>query len=295
MTAAERRWIALDVVLDPACLPPGLAEQDLVGLALEALRGAGCLGAEESADGRRLTAWFEQDADVAAAAAGLGAALAGAARIAGRSEVADGGWVEAFNRSLRPVGVGRRLTILPAGGEPPPGRLALRIAPGRAFGTGHHESTRLALEWLEDVIAPGATVLDVGTGTGILALAAARLGAREVRGTDDDPEAVDVARENAAGNALSGAARFELARGCGSSARAHDVVVANITLDVLLPLLPELARRVRPGGCLVLSGLLGGDERVVEAALSDAGLQQTAWRRQGEWSSPCARAGAKDP
>lgn len=280
-----RRWLEAELAPGPAA---GADLDEAAGLALVALLPIGCLGVEERDD--RLLAWFPESTAREAIEQAL--AAAGAPLTLGATgPVEDPGWVEAFHRSLAPIDVGERFTVLPgAAGEPGPGRLALRFEPGRAFGTGHHESTRLALEWLELSLEAGARVLDVGTGTGILAAAAARLGAAEVLATDVDPEAIEVAEETLQALPERERVRLFVAEGPGSVEGRFDLVLANITADVLRPMLPGLAERVAPGGSLVLAGLLLGDREEMEEALAGLGFA-ARWREEGEWTSCRARRG----
>lgn len=265
------------------------------GRAAAALHEIGCLGVEEDASGGEvagratLLAYFELDVPVDAVRRRLAAERGLLAEVGGTSVLADPGWVERWNRSLRPVDVGRRLTIVPGEGDAPPGRLALRVRPGRAFGTGHHESTRLALEALEDVVAPGSEVLDVGTGTGILALAAVVLGAVRAVAIDVDPVAVAVARENLAGSPAAAAVELHVADGVPEAVGHHDVVVANITADVIERWLPALVERVRAGGALVLAGLLATDRAAMDRRLAELGVADRDWRDAGEWTAVVAR------
>jgi ribosomal protein L11 methyltransferase len=264
---------------------PAIPREDWAACCALALGPLGCLGTEERDDA--VVAWLPADADSDQVipllrAAGLEADLRA------DEAVEDGHWVERFNASLAPIDVGLRLTILPRPGPAPPGRVAIVIEPGRAFGTGHHESTRLALEHLERAVTPGCRVLDVGTGSGVLALAAVRLGAASAVGLDIDPEAVEVAQSNVADQPE--ASRIALRVGSDPAAvdGAFDVVVANITSDVLEPMLPALAARLAPRGALVLSGLLQGDRERMGAGLREASLTPR-WTEAGEWISACAR------
>ena len=282
MSPAPRRWLQAELL--PA--DPDAELEELAGLALLGLLPFGCLGVEEQ--GQRLLAFFPESTERGALEVALRDADCGLG-LGETTAVEDPGWVEAFHRSLEPIDVGRRFTILPgAGGEPGPGRLALRFEPGRAFGTGHHESTRLALTWIEDTLSPGARVLDVGTGTGILAAAAVLLGAEDVLATDCDPEAVEVAEATLLALPEGRRVRLEVAEGPGAARGPFELVVANITADVLKPMLPELAARRAPGGALVLAGLLLTDRAGIEDELSRLGLR-CDWREEGEWASCRAR------
>ena len=183
-----------------------------------------------------------------AASAGLEAAPAYT-----QEDVAEQNWVQLTQAQFEPIRVSERLWIVPSWHEAPdPEALILVLDPGMAFGTGSHPTTRLCLEWLERVVTPGASLLDYGCGSGILAIAAAKLGATEVLGVDIDPQAVTAARNNAERNAVD--AHFD------DSARPlagqFDIVVANILANPLKALAPAICGHVRSGGRLALSGIL---------------------------------------
>jgi len=167
--------------------------------------------------------------------------------------VAEQDWVRLTQSQFEPIRVSERLWIVPSWHQAPdPEAIVLVLDPGMAFGTGSHPTTRLCLEWLERCVCPGVSVLDYGCGSGILAIAAARLGATEVVGVDIDPQAVISARDNAGNNAVK--ARFQ------ESAQAvhgqFDIVVANILANPLRVLAPAISAYLRPGGSLALSGIL---------------------------------------
>lgn len=169
------------------------------------------------------------------------------------AEVAEQNWVHLTQAQFEPIRVSERLWIVPSWHEAPdPNALVLVLDPGMAFGTGSHPTTRLCLEWLERVVTPGAAILDYGCGSGILAIAAAKLGATSVLGVDIDLQAVTAAQANAERNQVS--ARFD------DSARQlngqFDIVVANILANPLKALAPAITGHVRPGGRLALSGIL---------------------------------------
>ncbi len=161
-------------------------------------------------------------------------------------------WVQATQSQFEPIEIGR-LWIVPSWHVvPAQAEIALRLDPGMAFGTGTHPTTRLCLEWLEREIHAGMTVLDYGCGSGILAIAATKLGAQHVEGVDIDEQAVIAARDNALRNAAD--VQFHDAR--WQPDRQYDVVVANILSNPLKLLAPALIARVATGGALVLSGIL---------------------------------------
>lgn len=169
----------------------------------------------------------------------------------GRLEEED--WVRRTQAQFEPIRISERLWIVPTWHtSPDPAAINLVLDPGMAFGTGSHPTTRLCLEWLERSLTPGASVLDYGCGSGILAIAAARLGAGLVAGVDIDPQAVATARANAAQNGVT--ARFETSAAPLSG--EYDLVVANILANPLRILAPAICAHVRPGGQLALAGLL---------------------------------------
>ena len=170
-----------------------------------------------------------------------------------REEIAEQNWVQLTQSQFEPIRVSARLWIVPSWHQAPdPEALILVLDPGMAFGTGSHPTTRLCLEWLERTITPGNSLLDYGCGSGILALAARKLGATEVMGIDIDPQAVTAARSNAARNEVS-ASFYDSALPITGQ---FDRVVANILSNPLKALAPAIAAHVRPGGHLALSGIL---------------------------------------
>ncbi len=202
----------------------------------------------------------------------------------------DEEWLEAWKAHFQPTPVGRRWLLVPAWWTEPVddgGRRILRIDPGGAFGSGLHPTTQLCLEALEEGVGPGERWLDLGTGSGILAVAAALLGAREVVALDVDPGAVAAARENARRNGvadrvvvLEGSLGPE---GAGTTRRTFDGIVANIVLPVLEELAPWMARALRPGGICLASGLLEAQGEVLQAVWREVGLEPLGTRRRGEW------------
>lgn len=215
----------------------------------------------------RVVALFEESAEVPAA-------LAAAMALLGRTDIPphtidtleDQDWVRAWMDRWQPMHFGGDLWVIPSWLTPPePDATNLVLDPGMAFGTGTHATTALCLEWLANHPPYGRDVIDVGCGSGILAIAALLLGANQALGTDTDPQALIVSRENAARNAVSDQLALcrpeEMADGASA-----DLVLANILTAPLVALAPRLADLVRPGGWLILSGLLSHQAEEVESA-----------------------------
>ncbi len=210
------------------------------------------------------------------------------------SEVTDEDWGEGWKKEFRSIDIGR-VRIRPSWIDeaPPRGSVEVVLDPGMAFGTGAHPTTSLCLAALSDLLAerPGASVLDVGTGSGLLAIAASKLGALRVVANDVDPRAVEVARENAAAN---GAMVEIVGDPLAGIAGTFDVVVANILANTLVALAPEIATKLAPGGVVLLSGVLAPQEDEVRSAYLALGLAPLAAgeRRSGEWSLLALRRAA---
>lgn len=188
-------------------------------------------------------------------------------------------WVLLTQSQFDPIRISDRLWIVPSWHEPPdPHALCIKLDPGLAFGTGSHPTTRLCLAWLEAQPLSGASVLDYGCGSGILAIAAARLGAAPVVGVDLDPQAVTAARDNAARNAV--AATFHLPDALPYG--AYDILVANILTNPLRVLMPLLSARVKRGGRIALSGILAEQAQDI-LALYGRDFTMQCWRQEEGW------------
>jgi len=169
--------------------------------------------------------------------------------------VADQDWVQSYQQQQQPLIFADRLCVCPSWCEIPPGDLAnITLDPGLAFGTGTHATTALCLEWLAQHDLAHRSVIDFGCGSGILALAAARLGAKQVTAVDIDPQAIQASRENAGKNNLQ--SKIIIGHPEQIEMGAADILVANVLLNPLLGLASRFAELVKPGGWLVLSGLL---------------------------------------
>jgi ribosomal protein L11 methyltransferase len=175
--------------------------------------------------------------------------------------VEDQDWTRVWMDQFKPMRFGRRLWIYPWNVEPPnddPDAIIVRLDPGLAFGTGTHPTTALCLEWLDALDLAGKRVIDYGCGSGVLAIAALKLGAARVVGVDNDPQALSASRDNAERNGV--AANLELVAPDAFVPEESDVLVANILAGPLDELAPRFAQCVKSGGAIALSGILGGQE-----------------------------------
>jgi ribosomal protein L11 methyltransferase len=218
-----------------------------------------------------LRAFFADDAE----APGLSREFAAWSAFCQAEEPRD--WVAEARSRLTPMLVGARFFLVPEWRDDPtpPGRLRIVVNPGMAFGTGAHESTQLCLEALEREVKPGMTVLDVGTGSGILARAAALLGAGRVVAADIDPVAVELARLP-----LSFVGTVDAVRGA-----SVDLAVANISPEAIIALAPQLTRVIRGGGVAIVSGFETPEVAAVAAALEASGARVRSSPAKGSWSA----------
>lgn len=251
--------------------------QEKKDLTIAELYEAGCTGIielEESAHTARLRAFFDDDARQSELQA----------RFGGEVKPADTrDWVAFAHEHLKPMEIGDRIFVCPEwrSDPTPPGRIRIVVNAGLAFGTGAHETTRLCLQALERRLKPGMTVIDVGTGSGILAEAAFKLGAGKVLASDNDPEAVAVAHENFE------RAEVDIPVLLGSTDvfpdHIADIVVANISPAWISDLAPEWVRVLKPEGVAILSGFEAADIDRVSAALEAAGARINGEFGENEW------------
>lgn len=201
------------------------------------------------------------------------------------SELEEKNWNEEWEKTIRPIRVGERIVITPTWHryEPTGNELVLTIDPKMSFGTGYHETTRLVLRVMEQTIRQGMKLLDVGTGTGILAIAGVKLGAKFAIGVDTDEWSFENARENVKLNAAEHQVTILLGELDAVPMQTFDMIVANIQRNVLEPILPELRSRLAHGGILVLSGLLQTDEMPMRSTLLANGYSIHALLSENEW------------
>lgn len=260
------------------------------GYFVSSLTRKGCLGFRE--DEEDLVAYFPDAFDIKALIRELEVVktvliTAGMDHVMHISSalIPDQDWNESWKKGFTPLDVGQRFTILPPWESPNPRRINLVIDPGMAFGTGHHETTRSCLvlmERYEGLIAK-ERFLDIGTGTGLLAIAAAKLGFRQIVAVDTDPLATEAARLNAGLNQVM---NVDIREGSISAASGtFDCIAANIISGVLILLAPQIASRLKPSGIVILSGILAeqGDEVVTE--MEKAGLKLKEKYPDGKWVS----------
>lgn len=264
---AKKRYLELTIS------HPGESREALVARLAE----MDCRGLEER--DTELVAYFEGSADIAALAAEIsdfrrvldGAGLDSSFSFHSAS-LPEADWNETWKEQFMPLDVGERLTVIPSWLEEKKGRLSLVVDPRMAFGTGHHETTRTCLELIERVAADTRKrrFLDVGTGSGILAIAASRLGFDSVTAVDTDSSAIDEARRNVEANGLGNVeileGDIELVSG------SFDLIAANLLSGILLSIVLEIVDRLEEGGIAILSGMLCGQEEEVREAYEAAGL-----------------------
>lgn len=200
-------------------------------------------------------------------------------------KVSEQDWANEWKQYFHVTHVGKSLVIKPSWEEhaPKEGEHVIEIDPGMAFGTGTHHTTNMMMERLEKVITPDSTVFDVGTGSGILAIAAAMLGAKSVKAVDIDGVAVRVAKENVADNGLS--EQIEVHEGDllhGTEGKA-DVIIANIIADIVIMLLQDIPQKLNDNGVLLASGIIEERMSDVEAAAQAQGLYVDAVDHRGGW------------
>lgn len=207
--------------------------------------------------------------------------------------VAEKDWNAEWRKYYKPTRVGEHLVIVPCweNYETRPDDLMIRLDPGLAFGTGTHESTQLCLGLLERYTQPDCRMMDVGTGSGILAIAALLLGAKEACGCDIDPIAVKMSGVNAALNGVEDRLRVRAGELDDSFGGAFDLMTANIVADVIIALLPEIHALLRPEGTLIVSGIIAGREADVLSAAQKNRMTVLRREAKNNWVALALRRG----
>ncbi len=199
--------------------------------------------------------------------------------------VSEDDWAENWKKYYKPISLGR-VTIVPAWEEytARDGEIVVRMDPGMAFGTGTHETTRLVMRILQDVIKGGERVLDVGTGSGILSICASKLGAKDIYAYDIDPVAVRVAKENAVADGCDNitVGVSDLLKDVDRAA-VYDVCVANIVADIILRMLPDIGALLAPGAPLILSGIIAPRKEDVISAAAAQGFLVEREEAENDW------------
>ena len=271
--------------------------EDLKDAAIGELSAHGAAGIWESVDPlpgmSRLVAYFDPSTDVESIKCELSALFERielAAPAISAETVADRDWTEEWKKSYSSFPIGNDFFVIPSWCESaaPFDRLPIHIDPGQAFGTGTHETTQLTMEALERWVEPHHVVLDLGTGSGILAIAARLLGAKEVWACDIDPVAVHVAYSNIERNSEQ-----EIWTFCGSAdavaTASVDLLLCNLNEDLIVELFPELNRLLRPHGFAIFSGILSEQREDVLDVLARFGYAVDEERIRGEWLTVVAQ------
>ncbi len=208
--------------------------------------------------------------------------------------VNDQAWTDIWKKYFKPFHASDRLVIKPTWEDftPAPGDIIIEIDPGMAFGSGTHETTSMCLSLLEEVITGGEEIIDVGTGSGILAIGGALLGAGHVLAIDIDPDAVQVARENVKLNHVDHLVSVQQGNLLDRVSDTCDICVANIISDVIIAFAAPLLNHIRPGGLFITSGIVTLRSEEVAKALTDAGYEILRHVQKGEWSAFLCRRNA---
>ena len=264
VAAVDAEAIA-DALLEAGALAVDLADADAGTAAERPLFGEPGSDPHSAWDDNLVAGLFAGDADLGPVVAGIRESTGRSVAAVDIETVPERDWVRHTQGQFAPIPISPRLWIVPTWCEPPDANaIAIRLDPGLAFGTGSHATTRLCLRWLDRHLTRGATVIDYGCGSGVLAIAARLFGAGRVVGVDIDPQAVAASRANAERNGVE--ALFLDAGDDAATLAPADVVVANILANPLRVLAPLICGRCRPGGAVVLSGILATQWQDVAAA-----------------------------
>jgi ribosomal protein L11 methyltransferase len=212
----------------------------------------------------------------------------------GIKEIQEENWNKQWESTIQPIEIGSKLVIKPSWAEyqNSNNKIIIQIDPKMSFGTGYHETTRLTLNLLEKYIKKGDNVLDVGTGTGILAIAAIKLGADFSLGLDNDEWSITNANENVSANDLERHIEISDKPLSELPVRKYDLITANIALPTILELFPEMTKRLKENGTIIFSGLLTNDEYSIREGISEKGLTILEVIDEGEWIAIAATSKA---
>ena len=277
------KWFAVDIDVEPAAAEAAeyaFNSLDALGTEIDHLRKSADASVRVTGYFNDLPTLLEIDGEIAHAFSVFGVtSLPAPVTI---REVEDRDWLAEWKRHWKPTEVGRFIIAPPWSDVSDTDRIVIRIEPNMAFGTGTHDTTQLCLTAIGEILTPDMSVLDVGTGTGILAIAAAKLGAKNIFACDTDADSVKIARENAVLNGLGEHITF--ADGpIDESTPTHDLVCANLTIDVIVPILGSLLNKA--SRFLLLSGILAEQETEIAATLQHSGITKYRVEHSGEWIS----------
>lgn len=289
MTTPLKTWYAIDILAEPnagEALEFALNELDSLGTEIDSLR-------KKKDEPQLVTGFF---AELPSAEA-IADAIEGSLRIhhlesnaiisVETRTVEETDWLAEWKKHWKPTEIGRFIIAPPWEEVAQTDKIVVFIEPNMAFGTGTHDTTKLCLKAIGELYDPSQTFLDVGTGTGILAIAAAKLGGKTVFGCDTDADSVKIARENSVAN---GVAWIELADGpLAANARVYDFVCANLTVDVIVPILGLLLAKT--ASTLLLSGILETQKPIITGVLNELKISDFKFETSGEWVSVLVRTG----
>jgi len=294
MSPRPERWLVITARV------PSEELRDAVAEGLVALGGS----AVEERNGELITYLPAEEHDAGAFGEALNRFVGAAVEVEARVE-ADSDWSERWKAGLAPRRIGNSIVVAPTWTEPElqPGDVLVSIDPEMAFGTGEHATTRSALRLLERVVKPGAEVLDVGTGSAVLAIAAAGLGAGHVLAVENDPDAVLNARDNIVRNHADEVVEIDLATVdeayCANFGARFDVIVANVLSGIIRPLLPVFRSVLKPDGRVVIGGILVSEGETMQSAAQANGFTVEAVEVEEEWwtalLAPVAREAGSSP
>jgi len=263
----------------------------------EIFRKYDCNGTIEEESPPVMTGYFLEDENVNEKMAHLGKELLdGGATAVHFTRVPEEDWAETWKQFFKPRELGKKFFIVPSWEENveiPEGLVKITLDPGQAFGTGEHATTRLCLELMEEIVKPGDVICDLGTGSGILAIAASLLGAREVYATEKDTVAFLAAKENFSKNHVK--VKLLQAEDIPDEIPLCDVIVSNLYSELLMRFAPKAASRLRKNGCWIISGMSEDSWKNVEHAIASEDMRLLEKREREGWVAAIFRKYSTDP